>query len=144
MWAWSPCYRLAAAPKISGDSDVLARKNISSPTPLKAAVISSPIPTPRALNKTQTADRSSRSLVRHVRGTWMYTSTHRPCNHLPQTSNPTDLSTTLLHAVAPPQFSEEEMRQLEDEATFTVQRFIATSVFLYFSPFAIDAISRIF
>ncbi|EJT71000.1 hypothetical protein GGTG_12021 [Gaeumannomyces tritici R3-111a-1] len=45
---------------------------------------------------------------------------------------------------APPQFSEEEMRQLEDEATFTVQRFIATSVFLYFSPFAIDAISRIF
>lgn len=24
------------------------------------------------------------------------------------------------------------MRQLEDEATFTVQRFIATSIFLYF------------
>ncbi|TPX11078.1 uncharacterized protein E0L32_007939 [Thyridium curvatum] len=45
---------------------------------------------------------------------------------------------------APPQASEEEIRQQEQEATFTIQRFLATSVLLYLSPFVIDAASKVF
>ncbi len=37
----------------------------------------------------------------------------------------------ICRSVAPPQASEEELRQAEAEATFTIQRFMATSVMLY-------------
>ncbi|KAL2106548.1 hypothetical protein VUR80DRAFT_6570 [Thermomyces stellatus] len=45
---------------------------------------------------------------------------------------------------APPQISEEEMKQHEAEAGFTIQRSLAAAVILYFSPFAIDAVSSMF
>ncbi|KAI1199167.1 mitochondrial outer membrane translocase complex, subunit Tom5 [Nemania serpens] len=45
---------------------------------------------------------------------------------------------------APPQLSEEETRQLEDEANWTVKQFIATAVVLYISPFVIEAVSGAF
>lgn len=45
---------------------------------------------------------------------------------------------------APPQISEEEMKQLEAEATFTVQRSLAAAVILYLSPYAIDAVKHMF
>jgi len=45
---------------------------------------------------------------------------------------------------APPQATEEEIRQGEAEALFNVQRFLAASAMLYLSPFAVDAIWKIF
>ncbi|KXJ93841.1 mitochondrial outer membrane translocase complex, subunit Tom5 [Microdochium bolleyi] len=45
---------------------------------------------------------------------------------------------------APPQFSKEEIKQLELEANSTVHRFIATAVVLYISPFVIEAVSAAF
>ncbi|KAM0426200.1 hypothetical protein ACHAPT_008550 [Fusarium lateritium] len=45
---------------------------------------------------------------------------------------------------APPQQSQEEIRALEAEATFTVQQAVATAVLLYLSPFAIDLCGKIF
>ncbi|PKS09594.1 hypothetical protein jhhlp_004212 [Lomentospora prolificans] len=45
---------------------------------------------------------------------------------------------------APPQISEEEMKQLEAEAAFTVQRSIAAAVLLYLSPHVIDAVKMMF
>ncbi|KAK4117416.1 hypothetical protein N656DRAFT_841089 [Canariomyces notabilis] len=44
----------------------------------------------------------------------------------------------------PPQPSPEELRAAEAEATFTVQRAIATAAALYLSPFVIDAVWKIF
>jgi hypothetical protein len=46
--------------------------------------------------------------------------------------------------VAPPQQSDEEIRAMEAEATFTVQQVAATAFFLYMSPFAIDLVKKIF
>lgn len=45
---------------------------------------------------------------------------------------------------APPQLSDEEIRAAEAEATFTVQRALAAAVALYLSPFAVDAVWKIF
>ncbi|OIW31317.1 hypothetical protein CONLIGDRAFT_680028 [Coniochaeta ligniaria NRRL 30616] len=45
---------------------------------------------------------------------------------------------------APPQLSEEEIRQAEAEANFTIQQAVATAVALYLSPFVIDAVSKMF
>ncbi|KAK4660805.1 hypothetical protein QC762_122295 [Podospora pseudocomata] len=44
----------------------------------------------------------------------------------------------------PPQVSEAELRAAEAEATFTIQRVIATAAALYLSPFVIDAVSKVF
>ncbi|EHA45839.1 hypothetical protein MCOR27_000875 [Pyricularia oryzae] len=44
----------------------------------------------------------------------------------------------------PPQLSEEQLRMAEEEATFAVKHFVAASVILYFSPFAIDVVSKLF
>ncbi|KAI0120680.1 mitochondrial outer membrane translocase complex, subunit Tom5 [Xylariales sp. AK1849] len=44
----------------------------------------------------------------------------------------------------PPQLTDEEIRELEVQAAFTVQTFAGISVALYFSPFVIDALSNIF
>lgn len=44
----------------------------------------------------------------------------------------------------PPQLSEEQILMAEEEATFAIKSFLATGVILYLSPFAIDAISRLF
>ncbi|KAF6811449.1 hypothetical protein CMUS01_06761 [Colletotrichum musicola] len=43
---------------------------------------------------------------------------------------------------APPQLTEEEIKQMEAEASFTVQQVLVSSVLLYLSPFAIDAVSK--
>ncbi|KAI0440147.1 mitochondrial outer membrane translocase complex, subunit Tom5 [Xylaria telfairii] len=45
---------------------------------------------------------------------------------------------------APPQLSEEEIKQLEGEANWTIKQFIATAVVLYISPFVVEAVSGIF
>ncbi|KAI1421764.1 mitochondrial outer membrane translocase complex, subunit Tom5 [Xylaria sp. FL1777] len=45
---------------------------------------------------------------------------------------------------APPQLSEEEVRQLEGEANWTIKQFLTTAVVLYLSPFVIDAVSGVF
>ncbi|KAI0487535.1 mitochondrial outer membrane translocase complex, subunit Tom5 [Xylaria cf. heliscus] len=45
---------------------------------------------------------------------------------------------------APPQLSEEEIRQLEGEANWTVKQFLTTAVVLYISPFVVEAVSGIF
>ncbi|KAI1273736.1 mitochondrial outer membrane translocase complex, subunit Tom5 [Xylaria sp. FL0933] len=45
---------------------------------------------------------------------------------------------------APPQLSEEEIRQLEAEANWTVKSFITTAVVLYLSPFVVEAVSGVF
>ncbi|KAI1379051.1 mitochondrial outer membrane translocase complex, subunit Tom5 [Hypoxylon crocopeplum] len=44
---------------------------------------------------------------------------------------------------APPQYSKEEIEQHEAIATSTVQGFFAATVVLYFSPFAVDAMSSV-
>ncbi|KAG5915733.1 hypothetical protein E4U42_007923 [Claviceps africana] len=47
---------------------------------------------------------------------------------------------------APPQQSQEEIRAMEAEATFTVQQVVAAAFMLYLyvtAPFAIDMVSRI-
>ncbi|KAG6367706.1 hypothetical protein INS49_001901 [Diaporthe citri] len=43
-----------------------------------------------------------------------------------------------------PQLSAEELRAAEAEASYTVQQVVATAVALYLSPFAVDAIWKIF
>ncbi|KAL0937247.1 uncharacterized protein CTRU02_206978 [Colletotrichum truncatum] len=43
---------------------------------------------------------------------------------------------------APPQLSEEEIKQMESEASFSVQQVLVSAVLLYFSPFAVDAVSN--
>ncbi|KAM0323679.1 hypothetical protein ACHAQA_008614 [Verticillium albo-atrum] len=45
---------------------------------------------------------------------------------------------------APPQLSEEEIRQMEAEANFNIQQILVSAVMLYLSPFAIDAVSKVF
>ncbi|TKW51265.1 hypothetical protein CTA1_3587 [Colletotrichum tanaceti] len=47
-------------------------------------------------------------------------------------------------AFAPPQLSEEEIKQMEAEASFSVQQVVVSAVLLYLSPFAIDAVSGFF
>ncbi|SPQ19862.1 6a2d938d-ab53-4515-afcf-9891d1b62c49 [Thermothielavioides terrestris] len=44
----------------------------------------------------------------------------------------------------PPPLSKEELRAAEAEATFTIQRALATAAALYLSPLLIDAISKMF
>ncbi|KAH8662598.1 mitochondrial outer membrane translocase complex, subunit Tom5 [Xylariales sp. PMI_506] len=45
---------------------------------------------------------------------------------------------------APPQLSDEEIKELEGQASYTVQSFAATVVILYISPFVVDAVSSFF
>ncbi|KAI1432020.1 mitochondrial outer membrane translocase complex, subunit Tom5 [Xylaria sp. CBS 124048] len=45
---------------------------------------------------------------------------------------------------APPPISEEDIRLLEDEASFTVKSFFATAAILYISPFIVEAVSNVF
>ncbi|KAL2269301.1 hypothetical protein VTJ83DRAFT_1485 [Remersonia thermophila] len=45
---------------------------------------------------------------------------------------------------APPQISQEELRAAEAEASFTIQRALATAAVLYLSPFVIDAVYKMF
>ncbi|OTB01832.1 hypothetical protein M426DRAFT_14139 [Hypoxylon sp. CI-4A] len=45
---------------------------------------------------------------------------------------------------APPQFSKEELEQHEAVANSTVRQFLTAAVVLYFSPFAVDAVSSFF
>ncbi|KAL2127177.1 hypothetical protein VTI74DRAFT_11206 [Chaetomium olivicolor] len=44
----------------------------------------------------------------------------------------------------PPQPSPEELRAAEAEATFTIQRAVATAAVLYLSPFVVDLVSKMF
>ncbi|OHE99451.1 hypothetical protein CORC01_05251 [Colletotrichum orchidophilum] len=44
---------------------------------------------------------------------------------------------------APPQLSEEEIKQMETEANFSIQQVVVSAVLLYLSPFAIDAVSKV-
>ncbi|WYZ39538.1 hypothetical protein EsH8_III_001452 [Colletotrichum jinshuiense] len=44
---------------------------------------------------------------------------------------------------APPQLSDEEIKQMETEASFTLQQVLVSAVLLYLSPFAIDAVSNV-
>ncbi|CAI0655353.1 unnamed protein product [Colletotrichum noveboracense] len=44
---------------------------------------------------------------------------------------------------APPQLSEEEIKQMEAEASFTVQQVLVSAVLLYLSPFAVDLASKV-
>ncbi|KAH8750167.1 mitochondrial outer membrane translocase complex, subunit Tom5 [Diaporthe sp. PMI_573] len=43
-----------------------------------------------------------------------------------------------------PQLSAEDLRAAEAEASYTVQQVLVTAVALYLSPFAVDAIFKIF
>ncbi|KAI1184505.1 mitochondrial outer membrane translocase complex, subunit Tom5 [Nemania serpens] len=45
---------------------------------------------------------------------------------------------------APPQLSAAEIKQLEDEASWTLKQFLATAVVLYISPFVVEAVSGAF
>ncbi|KAK4216792.1 mitochondrial outer membrane translocase complex, subunit Tom5 [Rhypophila decipiens] len=44
----------------------------------------------------------------------------------------------------PPQMSPEEIRAQEAEAAFTLQQAVATAALLYFSPFLIDSVWKMF
>ncbi|KAF4780163.1 hypothetical protein CPAR01_09989 [Colletotrichum paranaense] len=44
---------------------------------------------------------------------------------------------------APPQLSEEEIKQMEAEANFSIQQVVVSAVLLYLSPFVIDAASKV-
>ncbi|RSM09393.1 hypothetical protein CDV31_007699 [Fusarium ambrosium] len=54
------------------------------------------------------------------------------------------ITVNMFGGFAPPQQSQEEIRALEAEATFTIQQAVATAVLLYLSPFAIDLCGKIF
>ncbi|UQC83768.1 uncharacterized protein CLUP02_09264 [Colletotrichum lupini] len=43
----------------------------------------------------------------------------------------------------PPQLSEEEIKQMEAEANFSIQQVVVSAVLLYLSPFVIDAASKV-
>ncbi|ROT41015.1 hypothetical protein SODALDRAFT_376743 [Sodiomyces alkalinus F11] len=61
-----------------------------------------------------------------------------------QTSNQRPTQTPMFGGFAPPQLSPEEIKQMEAEANFTIQQVLVSTVMLYLSPFAVNAVSSMF
>ncbi|KAF9875105.1 hypothetical protein CkaCkLH20_07371 [Colletotrichum karsti] len=68
--------------------------------------------------------------------------TRKKHHEIRTSSTPSTPVNTLIH-LAPPQLSEEEIKQMEAEASFTIQQVAVSAVLLYLSPFVIDAASKV-